>query len=150
MRGPVGAPWSGTVRCAAITKRAARNGTMSGAIRFEGVTKSFVIAHDRPRSFQEAFVRVFRRTAAADRDVLVALDDVSFDVAPGTAVGLVGPNGTGKSTALKLVARIVEPSAGRVEVSGRVAALLELGAGFHPATSPWRPRSARPRAAASC
>jgi len=105
---------------------------MSGTIRFEGVTKSFVIAHDRPRSFQEAFVRVFRRTAAADRDVLVALDDVSFDIAPGTAVGLVGPNGTGKSTALKLVARIVEPSAGRVEVSGRVAALLELGAGFHP------------------
>ncbi len=105
---------------------------MSGAIRFVGVTKTYVIAHDRPRSFQEAFVRAFRRTPAADRDVLVALDDVSFDVAPGTAVGLVGPNGTGKSTALKLVARIVEPTAGRVEARGRVAALLELGAGFHP------------------
>jgi len=105
---------------------------MSGAIRFDAVTKTFVVAHDRPRSFQEAFVRAFRRTPAADRDVLVALDAVSFDVAPGTAVGLVGPNGTGKSTALKLVARILEPTAGRVVVDGRVAALLELGAGFHP------------------
>lgn len=105
---------------------------MAVAIRFEGVTKTFVVAHDRPRSFQEAFVRVFRRPDAADRDVLVALDAVSFDVVHGSAVGIVGPNGTGKSTALKLVARILEPSAGRVAVSGRVAALLELGAGFHP------------------
>ncbi|MEO8084279.1 MAG: ABC transporter ATP-binding protein [Ardenticatenales bacterium] len=105
---------------------------MDAAIRFEGVTKTFVVAHDRPRSFQEAFVRVFRRPDAADRDVLTALDAVSFDVEHGTAVGIVGPNGTGKSTALKLVARILEPSAGRVAVSGRVAALLELGAGFHP------------------
>lgn len=105
---------------------------MAAAIRFEGVTKTFVVAHDRPRSFQEAFVRVLRPPDPADRDVLVALDAVSFDVERGTAVGLVGPNGTGKSTALKLVARILEPSGGRVAVDGRVAALLELGAGFHP------------------
>jgi ABC-type polysaccharide/polyol phosphate transport system ATPase subunit len=66
------------------------------------------------------------------RETLVALDDVSFDLDHGTTLGLVGPNGTGKSTVLKLAARILEPNAGRVMVDGRVAALLELGAGFHP------------------
>ncbi len=65
------------------------------------------------------------------REVL-ALDDVSFRVEPGQAIGLVGRNGSGKTTLLRLLAGIVKPTGGRVEVGGRVGALLELGAGFQP------------------
>jgi ABC-type polysaccharide/polyol phosphate transport system ATPase subunit len=64
-----------------------------------------------------------------------ALQHVSFSVAPGRTYGVVGPNGSGKSTALKLVAGITKPTSGTVTVNGRVSALIELGAGFHPEIS---------------
>jgi lipopolysaccharide transport system ATP-binding protein len=102
-------------------------------VAFDHVSKVFTLEIERPRSFKEAFVR--RRRRGEEAETLTALDDVSFSVERGTSFGLVGPNGTGKSTALKLVAGILEPTAGEVHVSGRVAALLELGAGFHPELS---------------
>jgi ABC-type polysaccharide/polyol phosphate transport system ATPase subunit len=61
-----------------------------------------------------------------------ALRDVSFEVQPGRSTGIIGTNGSGKSTALKLVSGILRPTSGKIEVVGRVAGLLELGAGFHP------------------
>ena len=68
-------------------------------------------------------------------EVFPALDDVSFSVPKGSTYGVIGRNGSGKSTALKLVAGITKPTSGSVRVEGRVSALIELGAGFHPEIS---------------
>jgi len=104
---------------------------VSAVIHFERVSKRFTLHHERHRSFQELAVNLFRRSSGS-REALWALRDVSFAVEQGETVGLIGPNGAGKSTVLKLLSRIIEPTSGRVEVDGRVGALLELGAGFHP------------------
>ena len=62
----------------------------------------------------------------------LALDGVSFSVAPGEAVGIIGHNGAGKSTLLKLISRVTAPSDGEIRLRGRVASMLEVGTGFHP------------------
>ncbi|WP_375384993.1 ABC transporter ATP-binding protein [uncultured Microbacterium sp.] len=74
----------------------------------------------------------FGRHGKAHREDFVAVDDVSLSIRAGTTVGLLGANGSGKSTLLKLIGGILSPSAGTVRTRGRMAALLELGAGFHP------------------
>ncbi len=103
------------------------------AICFESVSKRFTIHHERARSLQDALLHAFRRRGW--REEFWALRDVSFAVAPGEALGVIGANGSGKSTLLKLATRLLAPTHGRVQVQGRVAALLELGAGFHPELS---------------
>jgi lipopolysaccharide transport system ATP-binding protein len=77
-------------------------------------------------------MNILRLRVRQPRQRHCVLRDVSFGVEQGQMVGIVGVNGAGKSTALKLITRIIEPTSGKVEVSGRVSALLELGAGFHP------------------
>jgi len=99
----------------------------SGRILVDRVSRRFRV-HPKPqRTLKDAFVSAGRSGA---RDVW-ALKDVSLEVEPGAAVGLVGRNGSGKTTLLRLISGIIKPTAGRVEVGGRVGSLLELGAGFH-------------------
>ena len=102
------------------------------AIQVEQVSKRFVLHTDRPRSLQELVVNALHRSNNGHRQEFWALRDVSFTVKEGEALGLIGENGSGKSTMLKLIARILNPSSGSITTHGRVAALLELGAGFHP------------------
>jgi lipopolysaccharide transport system ATP-binding protein len=99
-------------------------------IQFFDVSKRFVLHHERARSFQEVFVTMFRPRRATEE--FWALRNVSFEIEQGESVAIVGPNGSGKSTTLKLVSRILQPTSGKVLVTKRVSALLELGAGFHP------------------
>lgn len=102
------------------------------AIEFEHVSKKFVLHHERPHSFQEMVIDLFRPRRRDDQEEFWALKDVSFEVPRAETIGLIGPNGSGKSTTLKLIARILEPTSGQIRVNGRVSTLLELGAGFHP------------------
>ena len=92
------------------------------------MSRRFRIFHELNATLKEALMRG-RRGRYTE---LWALRDVSVAVEPGEALGIVGENGSGKSTLLKLLAGIIPPHAGRVEVGGRIASMLELGAGFHP------------------
>ena len=98
------------------------------SISVREVSKRFRVYHERPHSLK-LLIAGRQRTRY---EMFWALKDVSLDVQQGEAVGLIGPNGSGKSTLLRLVGRIYRPTLGDVETRGRVAALLELTAGFHP------------------
>lgn len=103
-------------------------------ISFQHVDKRFAFTKEKPQSVMESFINFFSRRGRAKQpaESLWAVRDVSFDVLPGQCFGIVGRNGSGKSTILKLIARILRPNNGRILINGRVSALLELGAGFHP------------------
>ncbi|MFL7807108.1 MAG: ABC transporter ATP-binding protein [Anaerolineae bacterium] len=105
---------------------------MAHTVQFENVTKCFNVRHEGPLSFQALLMNVLRLRVRQPRQRHYVLRDVSFAVERGEMLGIVGVNGAGKSTALKLITRIIEPTSGKVEVTGRLSALLELGAGFHP------------------
>jgi lipopolysaccharide transport system ATP-binding protein len=100
----------------------------AGEIRIDEVSRRFRVYPKETRTLKELIVS---RGRGRGEDVW-ALSGVSVHAQPGEAIGLVGRNGSGKTTLLKLIAGIIKPTQGRVEVGGRVASLLELGAGFHP------------------
>ena len=100
----------------------------AGEIRVEALSRLFRV-HTRGTRSLKSIALLRDRERSAD---VWALRDVSFAVEPGTALGLVGRNGSGKSTLLRIIAAIIKPTSGRVDVGGRIGTLLELGAGFHP------------------
>jgi lipopolysaccharide transport system ATP-binding protein len=113
------------------------------AIKTNGLGKSYRlgISHQGYGTLRDSIVSgvkgllrsaTFRRAERPQVDYLWALKDVSLEIESGEAIGLIGHNGAGKSTLLKVLSRIVEPTRGWAEVTGRVGSLLEVGTGFHP------------------
>jgi ABC-2 type transport system ATP-binding protein len=105
---------------------------MSGfVVEVADVSKRFRLYHERNQSLKASVMRGRR----ARYDEFWALRDVSIEVLEGTTFGLIGENGSGKSTLLKCMARILRPDKGEIVTRGKISALLELGAGFHPELS---------------
>ena len=100
------------------------------AVRAENVSVTFRTTFERTPTFKTAIVRLGRGERAV-REVQ-ALKNVSFEVPDGTALGIVGSNGAGKSTLVRALGGILPPTSGRIEVHGRISALLALGVGFNP------------------
>ncbi len=103
---------------------------MATAIELHDVTKDFSLRHTR--SLKELIVWTVRGRGQELRNSFRALDGVDFTIEQGEAVALLGFNGSGKSTTLKLISGVMLPDAGSIGVRGRVAGLIEVGAGFHP------------------
>lgn len=93
------------------------------AIKVSGLSKSYPLRNERKGSDGESI------------NEIKALSDVSFEVKKGESVGVIGPNGSGKSTLLKILAGVTKPTSGTVEISGKIASILDVGAGFHPELS---------------
>jgi ABC-2 type transport system ATP-binding protein len=104
---------------------------MSNAVEIDDVSKTFKLYHERGTSLKERLVKAGR----SRYDELKALQGISFDVAEGETIGILGRNGSGKSTLLKCICGVLQPSSGEIRVQGKLAGLLELGAGFQPELS---------------
>jgi ABC-2 type transport system ATP-binding protein len=103
----------------------------SPAVRVEGVSKHFRLYHDKYTSLKERALHLGK----VPYEEFWALSEINFEINEGQTLGMLGRNGSGKSTLLKCIAGILKPSSGRVVVRGQLAAMLELGAGFHPELS---------------
>ena len=114
---------------------------MSNAIiKVEELGKRYIIAHERREQYTALRDVLSRKaknffkgtTANQTKEEFWALKNINFEIQPGESVGIIGRNGAGISTLLKILSRITEPTKGRIEINGRVASLLEVGTGFHP------------------
>ena len=104
-------------------------GLIVNRVSFDNVVQHFRLIRERPDTLRETFARLFRNHSRYHS--FDALKGISFEITDGEIVGLVGPNGSGKSTILKIIAGVYRPTAGVVRINGKVAGLIELGAGFH-------------------
>jgi lipopolysaccharide transport system ATP-binding protein len=106
---------------------------MEPVVEFRNVSKTFILRHERPRSVRKRLKQWWQnRRQTGEDEPFLALNNLSFAVSKGKTVGIIGTNGSGKSTALKVMAGILQPDSGEVFVNGRLSALLGLGAGMHP------------------
>ncbi len=103
------------------------------AIKVTGVSKAFRLPHEKQSSIKGLFVNAFRRRRSYE--IQNVLNDISFDVKKGEFFGIVGRNGSGKSTMLKILAGIYTPNKGKVEINGKLTPFIELGVGFSPELS---------------
>jgi ABC-2 type transport system ATP-binding protein len=101
----------------------------SESIEFQNVVQRFRRIQERPDTLREVFAKIVRRRQQLQ--LFEAVKQVSFVISKGETVGLIGRNGSGKSTILKIVAGVYAPTEGQVKVQGTIAPLIELGAGFH-------------------
>ncbi len=104
---------------------------MEPIVEFAGVGKSFPLYHSLHGSFKSFLLRLPQSLKKLQSERFVALEDISFRINTGETIGIIGKNGSGKSTTLGLIAGVLKPSAGRVTVRQRVSPLLALGGGFH-------------------
>jgi len=102
------------------------------SIHVEDLSIKFRIYHDRSPSLKSYFSNFFKRNGPPSFSDFWAVKGISFDIKAGERVGIVGHNGAGKSTLLKALCRVYESVEGNISVTGRIAPLLEIGAGFHP------------------
>src|SRR3989339_287164 len=113
---------------------------MNTVIKVENLGKKYIIGHQQEKYIAlrdviaNGFSNIFKRgnKNSFSKEEFWALKDINFEVKKGDRLGIIGKNGAGKSTILKILSRITEPSIGRVSINGRVASLLEVGTGFHP------------------
>jgi ABC-2 type transport system ATP-binding protein len=104
--------------------------TPTTRVRVEGASKHFRLRHTH--TLKDYVVRAILRRDEASFEEFTALNDVSFEVSDGETVALLGLNGSGKSTLLKLISGVMRPSSGSIRLRGKIAGLIEVGAGFHP------------------
>jgi ABC-type polysaccharide/polyol phosphate transport system ATPase subunit len=105
---------------------------VASAVELRGVSKRFYFYEHRTSTLREWFIRRVLHRPIHIRRAAFSLQNVDLRVEPGQAVALLGANGSGKSTVLRLIAGIYQPSSGTIEHHGRIGAVIELGAGFHP------------------
>lgn len=101
------------------------------AIKVEGVSKNFILPHEKVRSLKSAFTHLYKR-GKKTKETQHALKNISFEIKKGEFFGIVGRNGSGKSTMLKILAGIYQPTQGTIRVEGKLVPFIELGVGFNP------------------
>jgi len=115
-------------------KATSKSSDPKGLVEITKASKRFRRYGVRKTSYSSLKSRLLGRekVAKSKPEQLIALDDISLKISPGSSIGIIGKNGSGKSTLLKLIAGIYQPDSGSITVSGKISALIELGAGFHP------------------
>lgn len=105
---------------------------MDEMIIFNSVYKYYDIHREKDKTIKEEFIRFLKREAKNKEERICVLNNASFSIKKGDTVGIIGRNGAGKSTTLKLIAGILKPNSGTIDVNGSLCPLLEIGLGFHP------------------